>query len=212
MRLDALLFAVASVALPTGVLVAAQNISVTEYSDSAQTAFREGDYKRAAKLWEKAVKLDSVNPDLREGLGRAYERQAEASSFPLLLTTRARQNFVRALKLQPDHAAAMADLIELNQQPIGLCEGNLADASQLIDRLNSVDPDAAKRERDYWTDAKRDAARPGQMALCAPVKLSRAVTDHLVPSSKIPAAQLPKADSVVADNERPVATIGAGLN
>lgn len=219
MKLNGLLFTVASVALlsagfSASLLTAAENVSAMEYSRSAKEAFRSGDYRKSAKLLEKAVKLDPANAELRDGLGKSYERQAEAASFPLFLTTKARQNFIRALELQPDNAAAMADLIEMAQQPVGLCEGNLTEASQLIDRLGAVDPDQAKREREYWNDAKQDASRRGQMTLCAPVKLSRVVVDHMLPMNKIPAATAPAPDAVIAET-KPIsaaATIGAGLN
>jgi tetratricopeptide (TPR) repeat protein len=210
MRIGGLFLAVAFVVFTVGGLAAAETTSAAEYSKNAQSAFRSGEYKTAAKLWEKAVKLDPSDPDLRDGLGKAYERQAEASSFPIFLTAKARQNFIRALQLQPDHSGAIADLIDLNQRPIGLCEGNLQEASQLIDRLETVDPDKAARERDYWKDAKEDSSRAGQVALCGPVKLSRVVAGHFVPRSKVPASS-PK-DSVVAEVAKPIETIGAGLN
>ncbi len=205
-----------------GAVGAAENRSPAEYAKSAQNAFRTGDYKQSAKLLQKAVKLDPANPDLRDDLGKSYERQAEAASFPLILTAKARQSFLRALALQPDHAGAIKDLVELSQQPIGLCEGNLNEASELIDRLKTVDADAAQREREYWEDAKQDESRSGQIALCAPVKVSRAVAHHFVPASKIPPMIAPKSGVAVAEAQQPVAietegesaevNIGAGLN
>jgi tetratricopeptide (TPR) repeat protein len=181
MKVHGVLATVVCIVLSTGMLAAEENASAEVFAKQGEEALRQGDYKKAAKSWEKAVNLDSTNADYRASLGRAYEREAEVSSFPLVLTGKARQQFVRAIELQPDHARAIQDLIELAQQPVGLCEGDLKEASLLIDRLAQVDPDAAKRQREYWEDAKRESQRPGQRALCGPVKLSRLVTDHVLP-------------------------------
>ncbi len=210
MRLNRWLLTVACVTGLAAGANAAESQSAAQYAKQAQSAFRSGDYKAAAKLFEKAVKLEPANPDLRDGLGRAYERQAEAASFPFVLTAKARQNFVEALELRPNHAGAIEDLVALNQQPIGLCQGDLKVASQLIDRLGALDPEAAKREREIWKDAKQDASRTGQMALCAPVKVSRVLTEHLVPGKRLPAAAAVKPEAVVTEAKSEVLTIGAG--
>ena len=193
-------------------LIAAENSSADVFARDAHFAFRAGEYKKAAKLFSKAVKLDPANADYRDGLGRAYERQAESSSFPVLLTAKARNNYIRALQLQPDNAGAMADLIELNAQPIGLCAGDLKQASMLVDRLNQVDPAAAKHAKESVTDAQIDAARPGQAALCGPVRLSRAVTDHFIPHPLLQAAVPPRADTSIAQGDQPTIAAAAGSN
>lgn len=180
-----LVFALGAFLLPIGMVSGAEFVSAETYANQAKIAFQSGDFKQAAKLYQKAIQYDGANANYRDGLGRAYERQAESSSFSLVLTKKARESFVRALELQPDHAGAMADLIELNQQPIGLCEGNLTEASNLIDRLSQVDPVAGMREREYWQDAQHEAARPGQKFLCGPVKLTRVVTDRVLPNAKL---------------------------
>jgi tetratricopeptide (TPR) repeat protein len=182
--------------LSTGGLQAAESSSATTYAKQAQAFFEEGSYKQSAKAWENAVKLDSANPDYRDGLGKAYERMAEQSSFPMFLTTKARRSFIRALELQPDHVGAMQDLIDMAQQPIGLCEGNLTEASALIDRLGQVDPQAAHREREYWTDAKQESRRPGQRLFCGPEKVLEVVKNRVIPQGALK-AQAPTAPADV---------------
>jgi len=188
---------------------AAENGSATVYAQQGDALFHQGEYKKSAQMWEKAVKLDSTNADYRDGLGRAYERQSESSSFSIFLTTKARNSFIRALQLQPHHAAAMADLIELEQQPVGLCQGDLREASTAIERLAKVDPDAAERAREYWDDAKKDAQRPGEKALCGPVKLTRMFTRPFSapPLGPSESAQTQQGD-VMAKNQHS----NAGLN
>lgn len=194
------IFAAALILSTQGFAGAAETVSADVLARQAQSALRSGEYKQARKLWDKAVRLDSANADYRDGLGRAYEREAEVSSFPMILTGKARQNFVRALELQPDNVNALTDLIELNQQPIGLCAGDLNESALLIDRLAQVNPAAAEREKLYLLDARADAARPGQRALCAPVKVSRVVTDRIFPNAKLKTPASAPASTVVAAN------------
>jgi tetratricopeptide (TPR) repeat protein len=175
----------ASVFLITGFAAGEEYQSATQYEAHADAAFHQGDYKNAIKLYRKAVKLDTTNPDYRDMLGRSYERQAEQSAFPLALTYKARESFIRAIQLQPSHKGAIEDLIELAQQPVGLCSGNLDEASALIDRLAQVDPASAARQREYWKDARGEEQRLGQKTLCGPVKISRAVVSHVAPHTRV---------------------------
>lgn len=178
----------ASLFLITGSLAAEEFQSAEQYASHGKAAFHQGEYKQAIKFYQKAVKLNTVDPDYRDMLGRSYERQAEQSSFPLTLTYKARESFIRAVQLQPDHQGAIEDLIELAQVPVGLCGGNLNESSALIDRLAQMDPAAAARQREYWRDAKIEEQRPGQKALCAPVKVARAVTNRAAPHSRLDAS------------------------
>jgi tetratricopeptide (TPR) repeat protein len=210
MRLLGTARAAAAILLSLGALSAAENSSPAAYARQADAFFRNGAYKEAAKFWEKAVRLDSTNPDYRDNLGKAYERLAEQSSFPLIYTSKARHSFARALALQPDHAGAMEDLIDLAQQPVGLCQGDLTEASNLIDRLEPVDPHAAQHAREYWNDARDDARRPAQRVLCAPEKIASAVTRKILPHTVIKAqAPVQPADVILArrsvqdEDERP---------
>jgi tetratricopeptide (TPR) repeat protein len=175
----------ASLFLLSGILAAEEFQSADQYAAHAQTAFRQGDYKQAIKFYQKAVKLNTTDPDYRDMLGRSYERQAEQSAFPMALTYKARESFLRAIQLQADNKGAIEDLIELTQQPVGLCGGNLNEASALIDRLAQMDPAEAARQRDYWRDARSEEQRLGQKTLCAPVHVARAVADHVLPHSKL---------------------------
>ena len=169
----------------SGRLAAEEFQSADQCATHGNAAFRQGDYKQAIKLYQRAVKLNTTDPDYRDMLGRSYERQAEQSAFPLALTYKARESFIRAVQLQPDHKGAIEDLIELAQEPVGLCSGNLDEASALIDRLAQMDPASAARQREYWKDAKSEEKRPGQKALCGPVKAARVVSNHVVPQARL---------------------------
>ncbi len=207
MKIHGFVRLVAGVVVSASLLVGAEANSADAFAAEARKALQSGDYKKSAKMWERAVRLDSTNADYREGLGKAYEREAEISSFPQVYTAKARQSLVHALALQPDQKEAMADLIELNQQPIGLCEGDLNEASRLIDRLQQVDPAAAQRERDYWNDAKHEADRPGQKFLCGPVKVTRVVANRILPNPRVQ----PQPAPVSRPTESVVAEAGTGI-
>ena len=163
-----------------GSAAAAQNIDAAAWAGKAQQAFSQGDFSGAAKSYEHAVKIDPENTVYLEGLGRTYEREAEQSAFPILLSSKARRSLQRALRMDPNNAAALQDLVELEQQPIGLCEGNLSQASLLIDHLATIDPDAATREQVLHADAVVQEQRAGQKILCGPVKATRLLTDPIL--------------------------------
>jgi tetratricopeptide (TPR) repeat protein len=194
--------------LTASMLPAAEMAAPGDMARLANDRFHQGDYKKARKLLEKAVQLDSTNADYREALGRTYEREAEQSSAPFFLNNKARLSFIRALELQPSNSAALTDLIELATQPIGLCEGNLDEAAALVDRLAQVDPQAARRQKEYLDDAKREAAKPGQRALCGPVKVSRVVTNRIFPlgAVKMAGASPTKPDDTAVNHAKPSET------
>src|SRR5712692_5838153 len=76
--------------------------------------FMLGDYKKASEAFERAVAADPANSDYRHWLGKAFGRRAETSS-PLTapgLACKARQNFQKAVELDPKNLEAMNDLFE----------------------------------------------------------------------------------------------------
>lgn len=190
----------AGLAFSAGILVAAEATSAVRYATEAAHAFEIGEFKHAAKAWEKAVKLDPANADYHAGLAEAYEREAEQSAFPLMLTRKARANFEYALRLDPNNAVALQGMIEFQQEPIGLCEGDLKEASKLIGRLEQVAPDAAQRQSALHDDAVAEASRPGQRFLCAPVQISRMLTDHLPLGPSVAKRKKPSEDIAVPES------------
>jgi tetratricopeptide (TPR) repeat protein len=182
---------------------AAQSTDAASWAKRGEQAFTEGDFKQAANSYEHAVKMEAENPEYLEGLGRSYEREAEQSALPIFLTRKARISFQRALRIDPNNVAALQDLADLEQQPIGLCGGNLSEAELLNDHLATIDPDAAAREQWLHADAFREDHRPGQRVLCAPVKAVRLLVDPIMnPRRSVLAAKdlSPAPDAVVSQN------------
>jgi tetratricopeptide (TPR) repeat protein len=198
-------FAILVLVVLAGAASAAQSMDAASWAKRGEQAFTQGDFKQAANSYEHAVKMEVENPEYLEALGRSYEREAEQSALPMFLTRKARISFQRALRIDPNNVAALQDLSDLEQQPIGLCGGNLSEAALLNDHLATIDPDAAAREQWLHADAVHEDHRPGQRVLCAPVKVVRLVVDPIMnPRRSVLAAKdlssSPAPDAVVSQN------------
>ncbi len=135
--------------------------------------FMKNDFKQAATLFERAVTLESSNSDAFLWLGRAYGRRAETSSF---LTapghaSKARQNFERAVQLNPKNGEALGDLFEYYLQAPGFLGGGHDRAASLIDKMAALDP-AEKHfaqarlaeEKKDWGQAEAQLRRAAELA------------------------------------------------
>lgn len=139
----------------------------------ANDAFNSGDYKKAAALYEEAVKLQPDNSSAYEGLGRSYERMAESSPFPGRLAGKARKSYQTALNLNPRNVEALQDLIQMHTVPVGVCYGNLDEAAVLIEQLNRIDPSLAAINRWRLQDAVRESRAPEMTVRCGYQKVVR---------------------------------------
>ncbi len=101
-----------------------------------------GDFKKASEAFEKAVGADPGNSDYRLWLGRAWGRRAETSSFLTApgFAAKARQNFERAVQLNPRNLEALNDLFEYYLEAPGLLGGGLEKAAALLPRIGELDP------------------------------------------------------------------------
>ncbi|MDX2268528.1 MAG: tetratricopeptide repeat protein [Bryobacter sp.] len=101
-----------------------------------------GKYKQATESFEKATKLDPNGSTHFHWLGRTYGRRAELSSFFSApgYASKARQNFERAVELNPRNPEAVNDLFEYYLQAPGFLGGGLDKAQSLIAKIESIDP------------------------------------------------------------------------
>ena len=107
------------------------------YALLGKAYFMEGQYKQAVANLEKAVGADSLNSDYYDWLGKAYGREAEASSFLSALgyarkTVRA---FERAVELDPSNPEALSDVFEYYVQAPGIVGGGLDKAENIARRF-----------------------------------------------------------------------------
>ncbi|HYZ87492.1 MAG TPA: tetratricopeptide repeat protein, partial [Bryobacteraceae bacterium] len=104
--------------------------------------FMLGDYKRAAEAFETAVGLDPGNSDLHHWLGKSFGRRAETAN-PLSapgLASKARQQFEKAVELDPRNISAAGDLMEYYMEAPGFLGGGLNKAEALAEKIKAVDP------------------------------------------------------------------------
>jgi tetratricopeptide (TPR) repeat protein len=153
--------------------LASQSNSAPVLALRGRNFFMKRDFKRAGELFEQAVALAPNTSEYHLWLGRAYGRRAETSSF---LTApghavKARQNFERAVQLDPRNHEALSDLFEYYLQAPGFLGGGHDRASALIGKIAAVDP--AERhyaqarlaeEKKDWPQAEAQYRRAAELA------------------------------------------------
>lgn len=96
-----------------------------------------GDYKKAIEVLERA----GSGPTVHLWLGRAWGRRAESSN-PLMApryATRARDNFEKAVALDPKSVDAMSDLFEYYLQAPGFLGGGKEKAAAMAKKIAAAD-------------------------------------------------------------------------
>jgi tetratricopeptide (TPR) repeat protein len=109
---------------------------------AGRAAYGMGDYRQATEYLEKSVQRDPLNSAGFHWLGRAFGRRAE-TGFPVTAphyASKARQNFEKAVKLNPANGEALNDLFEYYLQAPGFLGGGLEKAQELLPEIKAVDP------------------------------------------------------------------------
>jgi len=128
------------------------------------------DFKRSSEAFEKAAALDPANSDYAWWLGRAYGRRAETSS-PLTApgyASRARQNFERAMQLNPRNVDALGDLFEYYLEAPGFLGGGMDKARATAARIAEIDAGEGYRSQAKLAEKHKEYA-------AAEIELRRAV-------------------------------------
>jgi len=126
--------------------------------------YMEGDYKKASQCFEKAVAADSRNSFYHLWLGRAYGKRAETSSFLTApgLARKAREQFEKAVALDPHNIEALNDLFEYYLQAPGFLGGGLEKAAALVERIGRLDPAERHYAEARLAEKRREFARAEQ--------------------------------------------------
>lgn len=100
-----------------------------------------GDYRKATDYLERATSADPSNSVYFHWLGRAYGRRAETSTpfTAPMYASRARQNFEKAVQLNPKNEEALSDLFEYYLEAPGFLGGGLDKASHAAQRITELD-------------------------------------------------------------------------
>ncbi len=107
------------------------------------------DYKKATDTLEQAAGAAPDNSNVYLWLGRAYGRRAEtafAVAAPAL-AVKARQNFEKAIQLDPANWMAVDDLFDYYLEAPGFLGGGVDKAARLADRIAQHDESQAAFDR-----------------------------------------------------------------
>jgi tetratricopeptide (TPR) repeat protein len=103
--------------------------------------YMETEYKKAGEALERAVAAEPANAEYVLWLGRAYGRRAETSS-PLtaaMHANHARQQFEKAVQLNPRYLEALSDLFDYYMEAPGFLGGGLDKAQGVAAQIAKVD-------------------------------------------------------------------------
>ena len=97
-------------------------------------------YKLATEWLQKAVDADPSNAGYRDWLGRAYGRRAETASVFTALTyaVKTRENFERAVALDPTDLESLSDLFEFYLQAPRAIGGGVDKAEAIAARIGKL--------------------------------------------------------------------------
>jgi Flp pilus assembly protein TadD len=104
--------------------------------------FMKNDFKKATEFFEAAVQANPSESGYVHWLGKTYGRRAETASILAApgYASKARQNFEKAVQLDPRNGDALNDLFEYYLQAPGFMGGGIDKAAGLIDRIAALDP------------------------------------------------------------------------
>ncbi|MBI2687218.1 MAG: tetratricopeptide repeat protein [Acidobacteria bacterium] len=133
-----------------------------QYADAfllaGRAAFGLGDYRKATEFLEKAVQSDPRNSTYYHWLGRTFGMRAE-TSLPITAphyASKARQNFEKAVQLDPSNGEALNDLFEFYLQAPGFLGGGLDKAQALLSKIKAVDPAEEQYALAKLQEARKD--------------------------------------------------------
>lgn len=143
------------------------------YALIGRNYYMQGEYKKATDNLEKALAAQPEDSDYALWLGRAYGRRAETSSMFTALgsASKARQNFEKAVRLNPRNMEALSDLFEYYLDAPGFAGGGLDKAAKVAGQMGAVDEveghwalaRLAEKKKEFGT-AEEHLQRAAQMA------------------------------------------------
>jgi tetratricopeptide (TPR) repeat protein len=163
------------------VLESIKDRSGSDWNLLGRNYFMMGDYKRATEAFETATRLEPSVSAHWHWLGRTFGRRAEVSTFLTApgYASKARQNFERAVQLDPRNQEALNDLFEYYLQAPGFLGGGLDKAEGLIEKIGALDPAerhwAIARLAEQRKDFKTAEAQLRRSFEAAPKQIGRAI-------------------------------------
>ena len=128
------------------------------YALIGQAQFMNGEYKRSAESFEKAIAQDPRSSRYVHWLGRAYGRQAESAS-PFTapgLAVKTRQAFEKAVAMDSSDKEALSDLFEYYMDAPGFLGGGLNRAQDVVRRIAKIDQAEGMYANAQLADKRKD--------------------------------------------------------
>jgi len=121
-----------------------------------QSHFMLADYKRASDTFEKAIRLNPQSSELHHWMGRAWGRRAETASILTApgYASKARQEFEKAVQLDPLNQEALNDLFDYYLEAPGFLGGGIQKAEALAKHIAELDV-----AEGYYAQAQVDQKR-----------------------------------------------------
>ena len=116
--------------------------SAAQWELEGRCRYMLGEFKPAVEAFEKAVRLEPKVSDHYLWLGRAWGRRAETSVFFMAVSYagHARQNFEKAVELDPGNMEAVGDLFSYYLSAPGFLGGGIDRAVRLSEVIQRNDP------------------------------------------------------------------------
>lgn len=146
----------------------------------ARQMFLNGNYRKATKTLEAAVKKEPQNSGLLDELGLAYERLAEQAAFPSRNQGKAEGLFRRAMAADTTNPRPVKHLISLLLLPPSQCRGNLDEVPVLIQKLSLLDARAGREAKQEMEWAAAEQQTFAERLVCAP-RTAASFMRHLIP-------------------------------
>jgi Tfp pilus assembly protein PilF len=130
------------------------------YNLLCRAYFSVSNWDRAIAACEKAVSLDPNNSEFHLWLGRTYGEKADSVSFfsAAGLAKKVRNEFEKAVALDPKNWAARTDLAEFYLEAPGIVGGGQGKARAQADALDSLNPAKAHWVRARLAEKNKDNA------------------------------------------------------
>lgn len=120
--------------------------------------FALGQWEAAASECQQAVRLDAQSSDYHLWYARALGERAASASFltAFSLAKQSRSEFEESVRLDPQNAAALADLGDFYSQAPGVVGGGVDKARQIASQLDKVEPAKAHHLRGQIAEQQKD--------------------------------------------------------
>jgi tetratricopeptide (TPR) repeat protein len=147
---------------------------------SGQAYYRQGDFKRAANHFQRALRADPDDPELNYWLGMAYQGRSDlAAPFAAGYQSRALVYLTRAVELAPDRPRYRRELFDFLLDSGRTSPAALRRAATVLERTSASDPE--------FTYMRWRLDREKKMSSTADVAFDRALLS--VPRAAFRAAQ-----------------------